>query len=50
LASERQDRLWRRCTGNFSSDTALRSQVLGLYLNFVNLFQLLLSLLGSRDE
>jgi uncharacterized protein len=34
-------------------DQALTSQVLGalsLYLNFINLFQLLLSLLGSRDE
>jgi hypothetical protein len=34
-------------------DQALTTQVLGalsLYLNFINLFQLLLSLLGSRDE
>jgi FtsH-binding integral membrane protein len=34
-------------------DALLKSQVfgaLGLYLNFINLFQLLLSLLGSQEE
>lgn len=39
--------------GTVQGDRALTSQVFGalsLYLNFVNLFQLLLSLFGSRDE
>lgn len=40
-------------TGLVQGDTALTSQVFGalsLYLNFINLFQLLLSLFGSREE
>jgi FtsH-binding integral membrane protein len=39
--------------GVAQGDQALTSQVFGalsLYLNFVNLFQLLLSLVGNRDE
>ena len=39
--------------GLAEGDAALTSQVFGalsLYLNFINLFQLLLSLLGSREE
>jgi FtsH-binding integral membrane protein len=39
--------------GLAQGDQALTSQVFGalsLYLNFINMFQLLLSLLGSRDE
>jgi FtsH-binding integral membrane protein len=39
--------------GMMQGDALLKSQVfgaLGLYLNFINLFQLLLSLLGSQEE
>ncbi len=39
--------------GVMQGDAVLKSQVFGalsLYLNFINLFQLLLSLLGSREE
>lgn len=38
--------------GNFDSDTAGRASVMGalsLYLNFVNMFQFLLALLGNRE-